>query len=331
MHHTQVLSSRPPRPTPAGAIHTDLIGAREGRYRFRSRRVRREALPCSFRCTAVADKATLGPFEVIDVGEAGAAFAPGSDAFTTGQALSQLTLHIDDAVVFDGSAVVVHASPARVGVRLIGPLLDLERLELRARLAGRGFGSALERHQRHVTRLPMAWRAAVAEMQHLLASLERALGQFAKDGALRHERELIEESWKQSRGTYFDLVDKLARLSAALPEAASEDAREYAHQQLYPLVRVSPVWSRCYEKPRGYAGDFKLMELCTATEYVGETLYARFMHHACLDHTLVRSISRRVELLRDVLCTDRRARSESRALARLRTRQRGAVVARPSR
>jgi extracellular factor (EF) 3-hydroxypalmitic acid methyl ester biosynthesis protein len=60
---------------------------------------------------------------------------------------------------------------------------------------------------------------------------------------------------------------------------------------------------RVYEKPLGYAGDHRMMELLFADQPVGEDLFARFLHSIAKNFTLGRTVVARELVMRDAVRT----------------------------
>jgi extracellular factor (EF) 3-hydroxypalmitic acid methyl ester biosynthesis protein len=59
---------------------------------------------------------------------------------------------------------------------------------------------------------------------------------------------------------------------------------------LMPLLSACPLNRRAYEKPLGYAGDFRMMELVFTEKLGGEGLFGRFLHSICQNYTLARAV-----------------------------------------
>ena len=70
---------------------------------------------------------------------------------------------------------------------------------------------------------------------------------------------------------------------------------------LMPLLMACPMHRRAYEKPLGYAGDYRMMELCFAQELAGEGLFGRFLHSIAQNYTLVRTVVAREAVMREAV------------------------------
>ena len=58
---------------------------------------------------------------------------------------------------------------------------------------------------------------------------------------------------------------------------------------------------RAYEKPLGYAGDFRMMELCAAPELGGDGLYGRFLHSIAQNYTLAKTVRARQMVMKQAV------------------------------
>jgi extracellular factor (EF) 3-hydroxypalmitic acid methyl ester biosynthesis protein len=61
------------------------------------------------------------------------------------------------------------------------------------------------------------------------------------------------------------------------PNEKSNHVKFY-HENLFPLLYVTPYTKRVYDKPLGYPGDFEMMLYLYSNEYVGESIYGKLIH-----------------------------------------------------
>jgi extracellular factor (EF) 3-hydroxypalmitic acid methyl ester biosynthesis protein len=62
-----------------------------------------------------------------------------------------------------------------------------------------------------------------------------------------------------------------------------------------------PMHRRAYEKPLGYAGDFRMMELCFTRDLSGDGLFGRFLHYMGQHYSLCRTLVARERVMRDAV------------------------------
>jgi extracellular factor (EF) 3-hydroxypalmitic acid methyl ester biosynthesis protein len=240
---------------------------------------------------------------VIDLGATGfAASMPRSTAPPPGSVLEGLELWLDDRPFWFGEGIIVHGGVDRVGARFTSGLLDLRHLRLESTLENR---LAMLRAQQN--RLPVTWRAAVGDLRQLLEDARAEVEGFDRwvppDPLHRAEDETALFDGLRARwGTaYYEAVAGLHEQSKALDEASIPLARSYASSALLPLLLACPMHRRAYEKPLGYAGDFRLMELGFTADLSGEGLFGRFLHSVSQHYSLSRALVAREAVMRDAV------------------------------
>ncbi len=82
----------------------------------------------------------------------------------------------------------------------------------------------------------------------------------------------------------------------------------YAFKEIFPYFMRSRFAERAYYKPRGYAGDFLMMEMIYANEPTGDGKLGKLMDGWCLDSVAARAVRGRRAYLKeqlDRLCGER--------------------------
>jgi extracellular factor (EF) 3-hydroxypalmitic acid methyl ester biosynthesis protein len=254
-------------------------------------------LTCTFRCDGIA----VGPAQVLDLSATGfAAMMPSPLQLVPGAAIESFELTLADRVIWKGEAVVVHGGEDRVGGKFTSGVIDIHQLRLGATLEGR---LATLREQRE--RLPAAWRSAVADLRRFLEDIQTELADVARgeQGDSLHEpgegARLLEELRARWSPQFFSAVEELHEMSAGFDEQSARLGRAYASAMLMPLLAACPLQRRAYEKPLGYAGDYRMMELCYTPAPVGEGLFARFLNSVGRHYSLVRAVVAREAVMRE--------------------------------
>lgn len=289
-------SAPPPR-------HEDLAGANGTAVRFRPARLAAAELPVPLECRFRCEGARLGPLPVLDLATTGfAASVPEDLALAPGSVLDSLEILVDGRPIWTGEAVVVHGNTERIGVRFVSGVVDLRHVRVGATLDGRLVSLQTQR-----ARLPAEWRAAVSDLCLLLESARLEVDEFERlvpnDPLHRAEEEAelfgrLRARWGDA---YYGAVAALHAQSKQLDEASVPLARSYASSALMPILIACPLHRRAYEKPLGYAGDYRMMELYFARDLVGETLFGRFLHTIAQGYSLGRAVIAREELLRNAV------------------------------
>ncbi|HBA55130.1 MAG TPA: hypothetical protein DCZ04_11945 [Syntrophorhabdus aromaticivorans] len=84
----------------------------------------------------------------------------------------------------------------------------------------------------------------------------------------------------------------------------------YAFKEIFPYFMRSRFAERAYYKPRGYAGDFQMMEMIYNNEPAGDGKLGKLMDAWCLESTAARAVRGRRAFLKEqlnILCEKRRS------------------------
>jgi extracellular factor (EF) 3-hydroxypalmitic acid methyl ester biosynthesis protein len=281
------------------------------RHRYRPIRLHNESLNVPLECSFVVDNENrVRSGRVIDVSPTGIALAIGDESFQAaqGSTLSALTIKHGEATIFKGTGHIVYQTSgpnSRVGIRVLSGLLDLQDIALRDALTKDGLDQRLKSVQRQFERLSPEWRAAVGDLSNLLLTARSFLQGFetqspdsstptaaVKDEVLRD----LARDWSP---LHLEKISELTELSRDFDEEQVELGRIYAENQLVPLYHPGSLYRRAITKPRGYAGDYKIMLIYNQREPNGETLYERFLDVAGKQHTLSRTVVARQKTVAD--------------------------------
>ncbi|MBC8403986.1 MAG: hypothetical protein H8E15_02075 [Planctomycetes bacterium] len=291
-----------------GAVHSELDGGADT-YRFRPQRLTTDSLAYKPVCRFSYSGQQITAREVLDVSPTGIAIVPGSDCpLIPGTTVEDLkVLHCNNEV-WEGNAEVIYSSgdgSERVGLRFTSGQLNMRSLNIRDELVERRLVKSLF-HVREFDRvLPAEWRSGICVVRHLLQSVKDIM-----DDIERHEptqawrnnpkrkRELCEMVYSKWWPVYRDQLLAMDHLSALLPATLVETAQEYAASELMPLLAACPMHSRAYDKPLGYAGDYKLMLLGQDEDLKGESLYGCLLHHTVQNFGLGHAIVERCHTAR---------------------------------
>jgi extracellular factor (EF) 3-hydroxypalmitic acid methyl ester biosynthesis protein len=240
---------------------------------------------------------------VLDLSATGFAVGMSSQpALAPGSVLESFELVLGDRPIWAGEAAVVHGTADRIGGRFTSGVIDLHHLRLGATLESR---MEILREQRQ--RLPAEWRAAVADLRQLLEDVRFDIEQFERAephnpmSRAEQEKILFRDLGARWGSEYYGAVAQLHEMSKDLDVRAAELGRSYASSMLMPLLIACHFDRRVYEKPLGYAGDHRMMELLFADEPVGEDLFARFLHSIAKSFTLGRTVVAREVVMRDAV------------------------------
>jgi len=300
---THRISSRPPPASSPPRSHPDLLGSNGVSAHFRPARLNAADLPADLGCRFQCDGAFIGPLPVLDLSTTGfAAQSLSGLVWAPGTVLESFELLLGDRAIWSGEAVVVHGSEDRMGARFTSGIVDLRRLRLGATLEGR---MAILAEQKE--RLPAEWRARVGDLRQLLDDVRHEVDELelseTQDPLQRRDEEtqLFEELRARWGTVFYGAVAELHEASRALDPRAVQLGRGYASAVLMPVLMACALQRRAYEKPLGYAGDYRMMELCFAPEPTGDGLFARFLHSIGQNYGLVRTVVAREAVMRSAV------------------------------
>lgn len=300
---------------PTGAYHPDLTAAFVGRYR--EPRIDASELVSELTCSLSGKARNAASYPVVNVSSTGVAVSA-DQVLEPEMVFTELTLRYAGRVVFVGPARVAHKQAGErgdvFGLQFCESRLDAGGLLREAALAAQ-LRSRLALADQQMQRLPVAWRAAVADLRQLLDGIERTLNQDGQNGLKSHasrdelelagdgpgELRLFEAAFAAWGPRLHELLSELHRLSADFDENSRASGRDYAYRMLWPALRSCPMHRRAHDKPRGYAGDYRMMLLYFARQYEGRTRYARFLQHAAQRYSLGQAVVERQQCLRAAL------------------------------
>ncbi len=276
------------------------MGSSGAGARFRPARLSAAELPADIVCRFRCEGTFVGPATILDLSATGFSCAIASHVqLTPGSNLDSFTLSLGDRTMWSGDAVVVHGGDGRIGGRFVSGVLDLSHFRVEATLEGR-----LALLQEQVESLPSDWRAAVADLRQLLECIRAELETIEEDETRdpmhrgQQERELFSNLSARWGAAFYGAVARLHAMSEGFDERLGMLARSYATSMIMPLLMDCPLHRRAYEKPLGYAGDYRMMELFCADELSGDRPIGRFLHLIMQNYTLSRSVRMRQHVMR---------------------------------
>jgi hypothetical protein len=213
--------------------------------------------------------------------------------------LESFELLLGVRTIWTGEAVVVHDGAERLGGRFTSGLVDLHGLRVGATLEGR-----LSIHREQRESLPAEWRGAVADLRLLLEEVRFELEEIERaetHDLMRRgdeEAQLFDALRVRWGSTFYEAVAKLHEMSAGLDKRAVDLGRSYASSMLASSMMACPLHRRAYEKPLGYAGDYRMMELCFTPVLGGDGLFGRFLHSIAQNYALGRAVVAREVVMR---------------------------------
>lgn len=115
-------------------------------------------------------------------------------------------------------------------------------------------------------------------------------------------KESIQSAIIGSEGKKFMLyldqkITELKNLVASYNKEEHEKHGFYFRKQLWDFIMCSPFMKRTVLKPRGYAGDSKMMSMIYKNDYQGDSTFSKLMHKHPIDHPAAHAVRNRRELI----------------------------------
>lgn len=117
---------------------------------------------------------------------------------------------------------------------------------------------------------------------------------------------LIQETIIRTEGPRFRrfFEDKLDELKSIVDDFTWKEHQchgYYFRNQLWGLIHCCPFTARATQKPRGYAGDFGLMQMIYLNNYQGDSTYSKLTHKHAVEHAATQSVRNRIKLIAQLL------------------------------
>jgi hypothetical protein len=271
--------------------YSELRGAEGREIRFRSQRFRAKDLLAKVPPHVIIGNQSYAVHDLSMSGLAIQAVEPGPIG-DVGRTVD-LALGVDGAVVYSGRGEIARRQPdkrgTRIGIRIVNGYLDISGLVAEHdRIAARQeLDEAPAEHALYVT---PEYRRVCADLVYMLRRYRSLLD--------RHERHAGESP--EARRRFEDIFAMCAERfpaewrallreghAAVTPLLADRRAvaagKRFTEAVVTPELVAGPIWRRSYEKPRGYPGDFEIMNYVYDGGDRGDSAYARLCHRIGLE------------------------------------------------
>lgn len=152
--------------------------------------------------------------------------------------------------------------------------------------------------------IPFAFRTIVFDLHYWFVSLKNQIDDLEKkspvDNAKTSDeyRFTIAEVISEYLGKYLPgIYQKIPAQLQALQKTEKDLCVSFLREQLGPFVYGAPFASRAFYKPRGYAGDYEMMNHLYRNEMVGRTLFDQCMHKYFIEEPAANAVKNRGEYL----------------------------------
>lgn len=191
-----------------------------------------------------------------------------------------------------------------VGFEILGEPLKVERIK--ALEVSSDVIKAQTEYAKNLAQFPAEFKTFVYEMKDWLEKLKTRIDKL--------ESEAPVDNWKEAQDYRLTIAEAVSDyLGQVIPMKYSQVpklirsftpeqmkwATEFAREQIGHLVYGAPFASRAYYKPRGYAGDYEMMNHLYRDELVGKTLFDQCMHKYFIDEPAGVAVKNRGQYLFD--------------------------------
>ncbi len=307
-------------PATRGSRHEDLSGGKGPEIRFRPARYKLKDVG-EFRWEVLVRESdgVVQQCSLVDISANGIAVVLPEDlVLRVNETIPSVQVRYDDNVAYAGRACVVSIrevdGAAVAGLYLMDGLLEVSRL-----LDLKAVKSASACFLEDIGRRQSAWsvggypevKAALSDFRLFLedayfslTEAEKKLPWQVADGQVDEAlRAIIARSFAEGPArtfcSYFSTIDRLAR---EVEPKDREFVKALSRRHLHHLILQGPLFSRSLAKPRGYAGDYVVMNYIYGQSLEGRSLFGKFVHFAGCQHDVCAAVRNRIALFYRIVC-----------------------------
>jgi hypothetical protein len=219
--------------------------------------------------------------------------------------LDELTVMLDDVVVYRGGAAVVH--PREQDARAVCGVAFESHLAAGSLGSTATAAGAVRDVRQQVARAEAAlapgvheWvKVLAAELRFYLSTVRDAFRDAVPPGLPAEVEDLAVQHLERDLGPRFEeLIGRFDELPRRVPPDRMPAVRRYLKVLLQELLLPAPVFRQTCAKPLGLAADPVTVHLACGTHYQGEDAYAKFVNRMLCDLPVSRAVIARLEQLR---------------------------------
>lgn len=155
-----------------------------------------------------------------------------------------------------------------------------------------------------LTQMPADFKQIVFELKELLLKLKTNVDQI--ESQIQTDSKKISDEFEmtvadvisvylnQAIPQYYSVLPKIF---SQCDEATLNVCKKFAREQIGHLIYGAPFANRAYFKPRGYAGDYEMMNHLYREEPVGKTLFDKCLHKYFVDEPAGEAVKNRGQYL----------------------------------
>jgi len=159
-----------------------------------------------------------------------------------------------------------------------------------------------------IQRLPENYRQIVFQVRDWFQKLKEQIDELEKEAPVDNAQEAKEYRLTivENIGEYIGRVvphvyNQVPPMLKGLSTEDTQLATDFIREQIGPYIYGAPFAARAYYKPRGYAGDYEMMNHLYRAEVTGRTLFDQCMHKYFVDEPAGVAVKNRGIYLMDKL------------------------------
>lgn len=229
------------------------------------------------------------------------------------EVLSNFTLLFYDRPVYSGKAVIVNLihtglctlceaqlKEAWVDEDMFVPLTEPQEVEA-------SFKRFFEQWGKTYRILP-EYKVIIADIHSFLLDLRNWLEQMELNirstpagSRLALEREVMESLTPSTTAAIADLFDRFGDVARSVEPDFVPAHQAFGRRLLHPLIMASPFVYRTLQKPRGYAGDYEMVNMMIRDPYEGASLFGKAFNVCALSRPPIVAHRNRIRYLTNKL------------------------------
>jgi extracellular factor (EF) 3-hydroxypalmitic acid methyl ester biosynthesis protein len=273
--------------------------------RYRARELFRRAVPC------LAIGGIDHRLEDLSLNGLGASLARGvNDDLGRAGERRTVALGLKGVPLFQAMGEIARVEPTpfgtKVGLRLVDRCIDISALVAKSEeiLVHEGLNDLASLDGA----VDPEYRRLCADVVHLMRSHHVALDRFAQTKpSPQMAADMLAACEERALPRFRALWHAANALVARLDDEAQRAAKRFTELVVTPEFTAGAFCRRCYEKPLGYPGDFRVMNMVYDWRREGESLYDQFAHRMGLEVgecIATRSVMMRAEIAAALLRGD---------------------------
>jgi len=219
--------------------------------------------------------------------------------FANSKELKNISVKIDDISIFEGDVKIVSTKEdgddSYAGVQCLTGLFPVEALQFAIRALDvteviNNSSSKVHETNPEVCKLILELKVGLEELSLECKRAESDLTDLLHDDRPKAERAFLECMFKKTQAMMMDYNAKFSDL-LDIQSLGNESVYHKLMQDLiYPYFKTCAFMSRAYNKPRGYAGDFEMMNQIYRSGYEGDDLLGKVLHRYSTNEASSRSV-----------------------------------------